>query len=95
MGNVRNHRTGQKCCAYWIITAITIQVQTIDRLGVQVVSSIGADKSAPLGRVIPSIAVIQAGIVIVVVTTVTDRVGIGNSGVCGFTGDRAVTPGIV
>ena len=43
---------------YRIVIAVTIQVQTIDGLGVQVGSVIRGDKPSPLGAVIPSVAVI-------------------------------------
>jgi hypothetical protein len=66
-----------------IIAAIAIQVQAVDGFGVQVGGIVGRDESAPFGRVIPGVAVIQAGIVIVVITAVTDGVGIGDSDVGG------------
>jgi hypothetical protein len=66
-----------------IITAVAIEVQAIDGFGVEVGGIVGRDKSAPLGGVVPGVAVIQAGIVIVVITAVTDGVGIGDSDVGG------------
>lgn len=59
-----------------IIAAITIQIQAIDRFGIQVGGIVGRDKSAPFGGVIPGVAIIQAGIVIVVIPSVTDGVGV-------------------
>lgn len=59
-----------------IITAITIQVQAVYGFGVEVCGIIGRDKSAPLGAVIPGVAIIQAGVVIVVIATTTNRVGL-------------------
>ena len=61
-----------------IIITIAIQVQTVDGFGVQVGGIVGRDKSAPFGGVIPGVAVVQAGIVIVVIATVTDGVSVGN-----------------
>jgi hypothetical protein len=66
-----------------IIATIAIQVQTVDGFGVQVGSVIRGDKSSPLGAIIPGVAVIQASVVIVVITAVTDGVGIGDSDVGG------------
>ena len=66
------------CVIHRIVIAIAIQVQTVDGFGVQVGSIIGRNESAPFGGVVPGVAVIQAGIVIVVITTVTDGVGVGD-----------------
>ena len=66
-----------------IVIAIAIQVQAVDGFGVQVGGIVGRDKSAPFGGVIPGVAVIQASVVIVVITAVTDGVGIGDSDVGG------------
>ena len=60
---------------YQIIIAITIQVQAVDGVGVQVGSIIGRDKSAPFGRVIPGVAVVEAGVIVVVVAAITNGVG--------------------
>ena len=78
-----------------IIIAIAIQVQAVGGFRIQVGSVVGGDKSAPFGAVVSGVAVIQAGVVIVVVTTVTDGVGVGNVVISGFAGDGAITPGIV
>ena len=78
-----------------IIIAVTIQVQTIDGFGGQVGSVIGGDKSAPFGGVIPGVQVIQAGIVIVVIATITNGVGFCQSIVGSFRGNRTITPGVV
>lgn len=74
IGNVRHHRTAQKCCAYWIVTAIAIEVQTIDGLGIQVGGIVRRDESTPLGRVISGVAVVQSGVAVVVIASVTDDV---------------------
>ena len=66
-----------------VVIAVAIQVQAVDGFGVQVGGIIGRDESAPFGGVIPGIAIIEAGIVIVVITAVTDGVGIGDSDVGG------------
>ena len=52
-------------------------------------------KSAPFGGVIPGVAVIQAGIVIVIVTPVADGVGVSDGVVGGLGRNSAVAPGIV
>jgi hypothetical protein len=58
-----------------VITTIAILVQAVDGVGVEVGGIIGADKAAPLGRIVPGIAVVQAGIFVVVVAAIADRVG--------------------
>jgi hypothetical protein len=50
-----------------IVMAIAIRVQAIDGFGIQVGGVIGRDESAPFGAVIPGVAVVQAGIIVVVV----------------------------
>ena len=52
---------------YRIVIAIAIQVQAIDRLGIQVGGIVGRDKSTPEGAVIPGVTVIQAGIISTVI----------------------------
>jgi hypothetical protein len=64
-----------------IIAAIAIQVQAVDGFGVQVGGIVGRDESAPFGRVIPGVAVIQAGVVIVVIAAVTDGIRVGDGGI--------------
>ena len=59
-----------------IIATIAIQIQAIYIFGIQVGGIVGRDKSAPLGAVIPGVAIIQAGVVIVVIATTTNRVGL-------------------
>ena len=61
-----------------IVIAIAIQVQTVDGFGVQVGSIIGGEESAPFGAIIAGIAVVQAGVVIVVITAVTDGICVGD-----------------
>ena len=63
MGNICNSRTTQKCCTYWIIITIAIEVQAVDRFGVEVGGIVRRDESAPFGAVIPGVAIIQAGII--------------------------------
>ena len=66
-----------------IIITIAIQVQTVDGFGGQVSGIIGRDKSAPLGGVVPGVAVVQASVVIVVIATVTDGICVGNGSISG------------
>ena len=54
-----------------IIIAIAIQIQTIDGFGVYVGSVVGANESAPFGRVIPGITVIQTGVIRAIIATGT------------------------
>ena len=69
-------------------------VLTVDGIGVQVGGIIGGDEAAPLGGVIPGVAVIQAGIFVVVIATIANRVGLRHSNIGGFTGNGAVAPRI-
>ena len=78
-----------------IIIAIAIQVQAVGGVWVQVGSIVGRDKPAPLGAVIPGVAVVETGIIVVVVATVANGVGVSDGGVGGLTGNGTVTPGIV
>lgn len=55
---------------------IAIQVQAIGKIVIQVGGVVRADKPMPLGAVISCVAVIQAGIVIVVIATTTNRAGL-------------------
>ena len=73
-----------------IVIAIAIQVQAVSTFGVQVGSIVGRDKSAPFGAVIPGVAIIQTGIVIVVIATVTDGVCVGDGVVGGAGSDGAI-----
>ena len=75
---------------YRIVIAIAIQVQAIDGFGGQVGGIIGRDKSAPFGGVIPGVAVIQAGIVIEVIPSVTDGIRVGDGGIGGAGSNDAV-----
>ena len=78
-----------------IVIAIAIQVQTVDGFGVQIGSIIGRDKSAPFGGVIPGVAVVQAGVVIVVIPSVTDGIRVGDGGIGGAGSDGAIAESIV
>ena len=57
-----------------IVIAIAIQIQAVDRFGVEVGGIIGRDKSAPEGAVISGVAVIQAGIICTILATGRKRV---------------------
>ena len=83
------------CVIHRIVIAIAIQVQTVDGFGVQVGSIIGRNESAPFGGVVPGVAVIQAGIVIVVITTVTDGVGVGDGGIGRARSNGAIAESII
>ena len=74
-----------------VVIAIAIQVQAIDRFGIQVRSVVRGDESAPLGAVVSCVAVVQTRIVIVVIATVADGVGIGDGIVGGAGSNGAVT----
>ena len=72
-----------------VVVAVAILVQAVGGLGIQVGSIVGADKSTPFGAVISGIAVVQAGIFVVVVATIADRVSVRYSGIAG---NGAVAP---
>ena len=73
-----------------IIIAIAVEIQAVDRFGVQVGGIVGRDESAPLGGVVPGVAVIQAGVVIVVIATVANGVSVGNGSISGAGCDGAI-----
>ena len=75
-----------------IIAAVAILVQAVDGGGVEVGSVVRADEAAPLRAVISGVAVVQAGIIVVVVAAIADGVGLRHSNIGGFTGNGAVTP---
>ena len=66
-----------------VVITVAILVQAVDGVGVEVGSIIGGDESAPFGAVISGVAVVQAGIVIVVIPTVTNRVGVCYGSIAG------------
>jgi len=78
-----------------IVATVAILVQAVDGIGIEVGGIIGADKASPLGGVVPGVAVVQTGFFVVVIATVTDRVGLCYGNVGGFAGNGAVTPGVV
>ena len=59
-------------------------------MGIETRSISRRDESAPFGAIIPGIAIVQAGVVIVVIATVTDGVGIGDGCVGGAGSNGAV-----
>ena len=78
------------CVIHRIVIAIAILVQAIDGFGVEISGVVGGDKAAPFGRIVPGVAVIQAGIIVVVIAAITNRVGIGNGCVGGAGSNGAV-----
>lgn len=59
-----------------IIITVTVEIQTVDLLGVNVCGIIGGDESSPFGAVISSVAVVQAGVIVVVIAAMANRRGI-------------------
>ena len=78
-----------------IIIAVAIQIQAVNSFGIQVGGIVGRDESTPFGAVISGVAVVQAGVAVVVIASVTDGVGVGNVVISGFAGNSAVAPGVV
>jgi hypothetical protein len=83
------------CVIDRIVIAVAIQIQAINGFGIQVGGIIGRDESAPFGAVVSGVAVVQASVIIVIVATVPDGVGVSNIIAGGFAGNGAVAPGIV
>ena len=54
-----------------VVIAIAILVQAVDGIGVEVGGIIGRDEAAPLGAVVPGVAVVQTGIIVVVIAAGT------------------------
>ena len=71
------------CVIHRVVAAIAILVQAVGGGGVEVGGIIGGDEAAPLGRVVPGVAVVQAGIFVVVIATVADGVGFCYGSVAG------------
>jgi hypothetical protein len=61
-----------------IVICVNVQIQAVNALGIETRSISRRDESVPFGGVIPGIAVVQAGVVIVVIATVTDGGGVGD-----------------
>ena len=78
-----------------IVIAIAIQIQAVDGFGIQVGSIVGGDKPSPLGAVVSGVAVVQTGVVIVIVATVPDRIGVGHIVTGSFAGNGTVAPDVV
>jgi len=78
------------CVINRIVIAIAIEVQAVDILSIEICGVIGGNESAPFGAVIPGVAVVEAGIIVVVVTTVADGVGVGDGVVGGLGRNSAV-----
>ena len=68
---------------YRVITTVAILVQAVNGIGIQIGGIVGTNEAAPLGRVVPGVAVVQAGIVVVVIATVTNGVGLRYSSIAG------------
>ena len=62
--------TARVCIIHRIVIAIAIEVQAVDGVGVEVGGIVGGDESAPFGAVISGVAIIQAGVLVVIATTV-------------------------
>ena len=69
---------------YRVIVAICIEVEAINGFWIKVCCIIGRDKSAQFGRVITSIEIVEACILVVVVTSIANGVNLSQSLVCSF-----------
>jgi hypothetical protein len=78
-----------------IVIAIAIQVQAVDGFGIQIGGIVGRDEPTPLGGVIAGVAVIQTGIIVVIVAAITNGVGIGDREIGGLRRNRTVALGIL
>ena len=61
---------------YRIIITIRIQIQSIRRFGINILSSIRRNESTPLGTVISCVEVVKFCVLVVIVTAISDGVGI-------------------
>ena len=83
------------CVIHRIIIAIAIQIQAVGGIGVEVGGIVRRDESSPLRGIVPGVAVVEASIVIVVITAIADGVGVGYGIVGSFGRNRAVAPSVV
>ena len=72
-----------------IVATVAILVQAVDGIGVEVGGVVGRDEAAPCRAVISGVAVVQAGIFVVVIATITNRVGFCYGSIAG---DGTVAP---
>ena len=79
---------------YRIVIAITIEVQAVSGAGIQISSSIGRDKSTPLGVIVAGVQVIQPGLPVVVVTAIANGVALGQVRTCAV-GNGTIAPGVM
>ena len=91
---ITRRNSGASLKVHRIVIAIAIQVQAVGGIGVKVCGIIGRDEAAPFGGIVPGVAVVETGVVIVVITAITDRIGIGYGIVGGFVGNGAITPSV-
>ena len=77
-----------------IISTVSIEVKSIRHIGVDVVCTIGRDKSAPFGIVIPRVEIVEPCFVVVVVAAVKDAVYACDLVVC-CVDDLVITPSVV
>ena len=78
-----------------IITTITVKVKSIYTFGIKIRRIIRTYKSMPLGRVITCIEVVELGVLVVVISSITNGVSVGKLKVGGCAFDRTVTPSVV
>ena len=65
----------------WIISAVAIEVQTVNRIGCKIACGIGRNPSSEFGRIVASLYPIQLRFSIVVIASVSDRVILCEGGV--------------
>ena len=78
-----------------IITTITVKVKSIYGFGVKIRSAIRGNKSTPLGRVVTRVEIVELGVLVVVIPSITNGVSVGKLKVGGCAFDRTVTPSVV
>ena len=64
-----------------IITTIAIKIKTVYILGIKESCIIRRDKSSPLGRIISCVKVVELGVLVVVISSITNGVSVGKLGV--------------
>jgi len=76
-----------------IIITIAIQIQPIEAVGIEISRIIRRDESSPFGAIVTRIEIVQAGILVVIVTAISD--GILGCNTVGIERNRAITPSII
>ena len=78
-----------------IITAITVKVKSIYRFGIKESCIIRGNKSTRFRAVVSCVEIVELGVLVVVISSITNGVSVGKLKVGGCAFDRTVTPSVV